>query len=370
MGAVRGYSVFMRKGRPVWYITYLSADTGGWKQQATEFRLDDRLGEKKATRLAEQRTEQFYRSVNTGHREAWVAWVRPFLKARYRGLTLQRYELAWDNLATFLQQRKIIGPATLNYNHLLAYLEWRTAQKRNNGKHITRNSAIFELKLMGVVMREAMRRGFTLVNPCDRMGIAKDPAKEKRELTDDDLAKLRAYVAREEGALPIAQRWMTVSLEIAIHQGCRLRETSLPMSDVDLQRNTITFRGKGRNNEPRIFTTALHPGLLPLMTELRAAGATMTCTLPKMAAKDWFFAFRKAGVLNASFHCTRVTVITRLARGDVPENKARRFVNHSSKAVHGIYQKLGAEDLGQVTAALKFPAPATEQNSGARPANS
>jgi hypothetical protein len=105
---------------------------------------------------------------------------------------------------------------------------------------------------------------------------------------------------------------------------------------------------------PRVFTTALHPNLKPLMKELRDADATHTCHLPKMAGKDWFFLFRKAGVMGASFHCTRVTVITRMAREGVPIQQTMRYVNHSSRAVHAIYQKLRPEDLAACTAALRF----------------
>lgn len=354
---MRGYSVFPRAGRPVWYITHLCAETGTWKQVATPFRIDDPLGHKRAAKLAEQRTAQFYRSANTTHRESWAAWVRPFLKSRYRGLTLTRYDAAWDNLNSFLTKRRVANPSQLNYNHVQDFIDWRTAQVRNNGKKITRNNAIYELKLMGVIMREAKRKGYATDNPCEKMGLMRDPQKEKRELTDAELSTLRAFATAKEQALPLADRWMSTSLEIAMHQGCRLMECGVPLSDVSEERMTITFRGKGRNNQPRIFTTALHPNLLPLLKDLRSQNATHTCHMPKMAGKIWFFAFRDAGVKDASFHCTRVTVITRMARAGVPEQQARRYVNHSSKAVHSIYQKLKAEDLGSCTAALKFPAP-------------
>lgn len=352
---MKGFSVFRRAGRPVWYITFLSADSGSWKQAATDFRLDDPTGEKRATRLAEHLTQQFYRSANASHKETWAAWVRPYLARRYRpGLTLTRYLCAWENLAVYLQQRKIVRPGQWQYDDAQRYVDWRTAQVRHNGKKFTRNTAIFELKLLGTLMGEALRRGYVMHNPLDKIGLPRDPPKEKRELTDADLAKLRAWAAAKEKGRPLTERWRTVSLEIAMHQGCRLMETSVAMSEVDEVRGNITFAGKGRDGRPRIFTTSLHPALGPLMRQLRAEGATRTCHLPKMAGKEWFFGFREAGVEGASFHCTRVTVITRMARAGVPVQQAMRFVNHSSRAVHAIYQRLKPEDLSACTAVLNY----------------
>jgi site-specific recombinase XerD len=356
MKALRGYSVFQRAGRGVWYVTYLSTETGRWKQEATLFRTDDPMGHKKACRLGEQLAHRYFRTAQGSHHEAFAGWVCPYLLRRYRDgtKTHTRYICAWDNLRDFMTERQILRPSQWDYRHNGEYLDWRTTQVRNNGKRYTRNTAIFELKLLGTLMQEAVRRGMILTNPCERLGLPRDPAKEKRELTDADITKLRQFVATKEAGKPITEQWQTVCLEIAIHQGCRLTETSVPMSDVDEIRGTITFRGKGRNGVARVFTTQMHPELRTLMSRLRAAEATRTCILPKMAGKVWFFDFREAGVMEASFHCTRVTVITRMARAGVPEQQARRFVNHSSKAVHAVYQKLRAEDLTLCTQALSF----------------
>ena len=70
-----------------------------------------------------------------------------------------------------------------------------------------------------------------------------------------------------------------MSLEIALHQGCRLSETSQPLDRVDLKRGTITFSAKGRNGKLHVFTTALHPGLRPLVERLKAAGVQKTSGL-------------------------------------------------------------------------------------------
>jgi hypothetical protein len=159
---------------------------------------------------------------------------------------------------------------------------------------------------------------------------------------------------------------MTISFEIALHQGCRIRETSVLLSDIDENTGRIQFHAKGG----KIFTTALNPALIPMIRKLRAVGAERTCLLPRMATKDWHWLLKgrpdrgwKGICPKACFHCTRVTAITRMARNNVPIQKTMRFVNHADQAVHRIYQRLQADDLDLCVEALKFaPTSAKPQN--------
>jgi integrase len=61
-------------------------------------------------------------------------------------------------------------------------------------------------------------------------------------------------------------------------------------------------------------------------------------------SKDWVKFFSGLG-LPYSFHCLRVTVVTRLARAGISESQAMRYVGHSSTLVHALYRKLRPEDL-------------------------
>lgn len=63
--------------------------------------------------------------------------------------------------------------------------------------------------------------------------------------------------------------------------------------------------------------------------------------------------FKKHGMTHLSFHCTRVTVVTRLARAGVPLAQAMAFVGHSSSLVHRLYTRLRPADLSLATDALK-----------------
>jgi integrase len=248
-------------------------------------------------------------------------------------------------------------------------MAWRTSQvKRVSKKHPSHNTALMELRFLGRIMREAVRRGFITASPLERMGIKKDRAPEKAELTDADVAAIRAGLVEWEGHLPLKDRWMTICFEIGIHQGCRLRETSVPLTDIDENAARIMFHAK----RAKVYTTQLHPVLVPIIRELRAAGLTKTCVLPKMASKIWHWFFKGRpergwnGVCpHASFHCTRVTVITRMARKGVPIQQAMAYVGHADETVHRIYQRLQADDLTRCTDALAFfPSSATQQSQG------
>jgi integrase len=363
---MKGYSVYRRPGRPVWYVCFFCPDRLRWRSEATAFRLDDPAGKRKAVRLAEGKVRDFelLRRGVRGH--GWSAWVPAFFAERYRAqpLTLQRYLNAWQWLQVWLMEAKIRQPAALQYRHAQAYLDWRLVQRRHCGKPVRRNTALVELRVLSLVMREAVRRDFATGNPLDRLGLRRDAAGEKPELTDSDIARIRAGLQAREGGLPVNERWMTVSFEIALHQGCRLRETSVPMTQVDLVRGTITFDAKGRNGRAHVFTTALHPGLRPLLEELKAAGAERTCILPRMAAREWWGLRKELGLGHTTFHSTRVTVITRLARAGIPQAQAMRFVGHANEAVHRIYQRLKVEDLGNCLGALDYSGPKSAGNPG------
>ena len=353
---MKGFSAYLRKNRPAWYISYLSAETQHWKHEATDFLRSDPLGQKKALRLAEQKAAAYFASVNHEHKGAWTAWVPDFIRDRHRNSenTRERYLDAWDNIRAFIVQHRIPHPGQTAYRHAPEYIAWRTAQKKHSGTPITRNTALYELKVWATLMHEAVRRGWAMGNPIAHTGERKDPPKETPALTADDIAKWRAALAVEEGRLPLKDRWRTIAFEMALHQGCRLRETSVPMDAIDLERGTIRMKIKGANGRPREHIAPIHPAIMPMLRELKAEGVSHTCTLPKMASKLLWQFRGKHGLGHTKFHSTRVTVITEFAKAGVPEQQAMAYVAHSSRAVHRIYQRLRPEDLSACTAALQF----------------
>jgi integrase len=182
-------------------------------------------------------------------------------------------------------------------------------------------------------------------------------APQKPELTDQDIAAIRAGLREREANLPLREQWMSVCFEIALCQGCRVSETTVALTDIDENAGRIIFHAK-RN---KVFTTLLHPDLVPLIRRLRAAGAERTCVHPRMLTKEWHWFFKgrpergwKGVCPHATFHCTRVTAITRMARAGVPIQQAMAYVGHADQTVHRIYQRLQAQDLSQCAAALRF----------------
>ncbi len=346
----RGYSVYQRKGRPVWYIEYKSVITLDWVCEATPFRKDDPAGRRRAVHLAEQKAASFQKLGGLTRAEAFNTWVPQFLAGRYANSprTLPFYQLGWTFVSAFLNERKVIAPAQLTYNHAIEFVAWRTAQKRHCGKFIGKNTALCNLRCLSLVMQEAVRRGYVLSNCLLRMGIRKDLAKEKVELLPSEVALIRSAVKVREAHLPAAERWMTNSFEIAYYQGCRLTETQVSLDRINEAKGEITFHTKGK----RIHPTALHPALLPLLKELRGVGAKWTCVLPRMAAKEWWALRQELKLGHTTFHSLRVGVVTQLARSGVSEQQAMRFVGHSSRLVHAVYQKLKVEDLGACLSAL------------------
>jgi len=351
-------SVIVRKDRPFLFISYLDPRSRQRVRVVTEFRRDDPRGRLKALELAREKSKEALADSHAAP-GLWDSWVIDHLTLRYlkKIQTLGRELTYWKVVRAYLDEKRILSPRGLDYNLAVGYLAWRKKHVRKSKKTIAHNTALAELKALGRLMREAVRRGFCASNPCDSLEIQKDAPAEKPEITDEEIIAIRAELARREGALPLRERWMTISFEIALHQGCRFAETCLPMSAVDLERGTIKFHAK----RDVIFTALLHPELRPLLVALKAAGATHTYA-PRdrgEASREWhrFFHGREGEGKwpHLCFHCTRVTVVTRLARAGVPQQQAMAFVHHADELIHKIYLRLKPEDGRLCVEALRYP---------------
>jgi site-specific recombinase XerC len=355
-----GYSVYQRKGSPYWQIAYYDPKLLKRVARSSGFRHAHPGGYKRALDRARKLAEDGRAGTPQSGNAQWDSWVEEWLRFKHgkraRSLAAELHRWSW--VRAFLTEKKIQAPAAVTYQNGLDFMEWRQTHRTRSGKGGF-NNALQELRLLGRVMREAVRRGFVTASPLERMGIKREKAPEKPEITDDEVAAIRAELVRREGYLPITQRWMTVSFEIALHQGCRLSETSIPLTAIDEIRREILFHQKG----DRPHLTRLHATLLPLIAELRAAGAARTCELPRMAAKHWHWFLKgrhdkghesKGVAPRLCFHCTRVTVITRMARAGVPIQQCMRYVGHADATIHRIYQRLQAQDLARCEQALEF----------------
>lgn len=367
-------SVFARRDRDRWYAKIRDPKTLAWRGVPTPFRLSDQAGKRKALMWAAERDNLGVENRKLARHEAWARWVVPWLTQHfgYNAKTLSRYLTAWAHLLDFLAEHHLPHPREVAYRHAAEYLTWRTQQLRHRGTQINHNTALTEMKVFSRILREAVRREFIPANPWSQLGIRRQRVKHTPAMTRDEIAQIRAALLAREGKLPITQRWMTVSFEIALHQGVRLSATMVPMERVHLDPRTdpakkinldrITVVTKGRNGDPKVQALPIHPALRGLLLELRAAGARHTCELPTLAAKEWWKFRRDHGLAHLRFHSTRATLATEFARANVPLQKAKEMLGHKSESVHLAYLHLSAADVADELGAVDFstrPTPAT-----------
>jgi integrase len=260
-----------------------------------------------------------------------------------------RYLNAWSALATYLEFCDVISPAQVTYQMCIDYVAFRTGPPKKLLKARSHNTALTELKVFSSIMQEALRRGFITANPCVRLGLKRKPAKVKSEITAEEQETI-------EKALETTEPWMRDCWLVAMRQGCRLSETGTPMRNIDLKSGTISFNAKGG----RIHSAPIHDDLLPLARKAVREKRERLVELPQYPAKRWHTFFKKLGLPHLSFHSTRVTVVTRLARSGAPIYQTKAYVGHASDTVHAIYQRLAPVDVRHLGAALSNPSAGTK----------
>lgn len=371
---MKGITVYKRTGRPTWYVAYDCPTRLKRVFESTGYLIEDPAGRAKAFERAKAKVGAFVAELGTKESERWESWCEAWLKVRYANQprTLTSYLGALKFLLRYFHEHRIPCPRAITYTHLIDFVAWRTSQRKRSGKSPSRNTALHNVKVLSRLMREAIRRGIATTNPCERLGedLPPDPPKAKRELNDDDIARIRAaFAARKGKGRP--SDWMPIAFEVALHQGCRLSATKIPMNMVDFKRGTVTLSEKGSRGKATIFTVPIHPELLPLLRRLRDEGREFVADVPRFASRNFTRFLRSIGLDDVSFHCTRVTVITHMARAGVPIQQAMAYVHHADQTIHKVYQKLQAADLAACHQALSFGGgPAKRQRSGDRAATS
>ncbi len=335
-------SIYKDSESPFWYLKFKDA-AGKWRCKSLRpLRHGIPCDTRKAKAKADQQSlEEHTRSP---HRDSWASWVKPYLEGRYLNADTRRRALnAWGRLSEYFTALGIGSPQELQYRDCIEYMPHRT-------KEAEHNTARLELKILSVVCDEAIRRGMIAKNPASKLGIPRVRGKERPELSDDDISKIRLALKSEPD-------WMSHAFEIALHLGCRLNETSVFVSDLDLDAGKIHFR-KTKGDKP--FSVPIHPAIKPLLQKLTVGkflkeGKIMD--MPANAARDFHRFFKKLAIEGVTFHSTRVTVASRLARSGYPISKAMRLLNHGSELVHRQYQRLQAEDVADAYEVLRIPSP-------------
>lgn len=322
-----------------WWVRYLDYSKPGKpvrQSKSTGMRIDSETETAQArvwcSKLALREAQHDTKGGVVDH---WD-WVDAFMVNHCQSpKTLAAYRSRWRHIRHFMTFKGIASPADVRFTHGAEFVTWRQLPKKNR-KQASKNTALLELKTWSQVMQHASQRsGGAFTNPLIKLGIAKDKPARKAEFTDEEIEKCLA-------ALESEPEWMRLSFTIALHTGCRLRETALVMRLVDFKRMTITF-DTPKGGEDKAFSRPLPKVLVPVLEPLKSR--TVTHTFPFQPSRQFQLFFRRLGLQHLTFHGLRVTYITRLARAGVPLSAAKRLVNHSSTAVHAIYQRLGVEDV-------------------------
>jgi len=331
-------SLHKRKQSPFFWIKHRD-NKGHIRFRTTRCRYDTKEGRKQANELKyEYALEELQRGGQV-QTEGWV-WVQKALSPSFRTeATKQRTLGRWDIIESFLLEKGIYRPADLTPETTSDYIEWRTTKKRRSGKTTARNTAIYEVRLLGRIMGYAVERKYVQTNPLGKIRLAKSPTKPKPALTDNEIARIRL-------ALKAKAEWMQVSFEISLATGCRLQETSIPLECINFDKETITFPSP-KGGPEKAFTIPMPTTIRSLLESLK--GRRTTCDIPRMASKQFGrdFLHRELGMHHLCFHCLRVTRITRMMQEGVPISKAMRLVNHSNELIHRLYQRHSIDDLIQ-----------------------
>lgn len=328
---------YERNDSPWMWICYL--DAAGRRQRKPSDIARGQPDTKRRCKALKAEHDLQEASLPRVRREAdrWENWVPKYLESRYhkKVLTWDRMKAAWAALFAYLHGSGVKTARGLTYTAASGYVDWRLGA--TGLRRVKHNTAIFEAKLLSVVMSEAVRKGLAAVNPCREIELHREPAKEKREITDAEQAIIEEALLKEPA-------WMRESWLTYMTQGCRLSEVEVPMERIDTasEERTITFKIKGRGI--RLHKAPLHDDLLPLVEKARAEGRTQLVTLPCSPAKKWHDFFKRCKIEGISTHCTRVTVITRLIRNGADPVLVRQYIGHSSDEIQAIYRRLRPSD--------------------------
>ena len=340
-------SIYRKKNSPFWFVQFIDSD-GKRRNKSSGFRADDasQTAQARALRAQLEAKELSRSGINTDG--PWDAWVPKFFERHCASQrTLERYMDAWKWLGLWLQIRKFHSARDVTYRHALEYIDWRTTYRKKSGKTVGRNTAILELKILAMLMNEAVRLGHIEASPLVSLQLRRDKAARKPELSDEEIVAIRS-------ALKAEPEWMQVSFEIALHTGCRLRETRIPLNCIDFNEDKITFPSP-KGGEDRAFSVPLPSALRCLFQGQVKAKRKFTLEFPFQPSRRWQQFFIKMKMAHLCFHCLRVTFVNRLRRAGVPREATMRLVNHASELIHQIYQRETVQDVAKWRDVLSFP---------------
>jgi site-specific recombinase XerD len=325
---------YVKRGSPWYFIRYKNED-GKWRSKATRYRIDNTLHRAKAVAEA-ARLGVHENTAKCGH-----DWVNDLIENHpVSSLTKVYYLNSWKHLERFIYEKKISLQA-FSANDCEIYLKWRQNLPRTSGGQAGRNQACQDLKILKWIHRQGRLLGKMDSVALLDYRIKRGPIARVKPVFSDNEIK----IVRKALSVKGVPEWMKVSFEIALATGCRLRETQIPLSCVDLKNRILTFPcpkgGTGKS-----FSIPIPAAIEPMLTAMKAGGRELTCEVPRTRASlCWRRLLDICGLKRHCFHSLRVTRVTRLRLAGCSQSVAMRLVNHSSTLVHELYQRHCVEDL-------------------------
>ena len=341
-------SIYTKDGSAVLWIRYKD-ESGKWKGKPTSYRAGN-LGEKRQAELMARRQSEIEKTRTTHKSAALEEWVLPWLLFKYGGSpsTLAAYKRYWRTVGRFLEKEGIRLAGQVKREFAQAYMLWRTGDQEQAG----RNSAIYEIKLLSMVIDEAIHRGHCTANPLRKLGLKKDRSQGKAIWTNEQMAAVAQHVEKTK------THWQQVTFYFGLFQACRLRQCQVPLDCIRLDLGVIQYPDiivKGGQAFSQPIDGRFLPILERLMHTARKMGLKRICDVKWDASLIWRMTLDRCGFEEICHHGLRATWITRAAENAVPESQAMAFCHHQSAEVHRIYKKVSVASIVHVPALVPLP---------------
>lgn len=335
------------KGKSSFIWIRYKSENNQWKGKPTKYCWKNLGDVRQAKLLAQKRSEVEQVRPGRGSNQNFSAWVVAWLTSKYGGTnrrTLERYLQTWRVLQQYLDENGLLAPYQIQRYFGEGYLAKRLQK-------VNRNTAIHDIKIFGMILEEASHREFITKNPLRRLGLKRGPVQHKVVWKDEEIQAVAAQ-------LVTTPRWMQCTFYFGLYQACRLRQCQLPLDNIDLVRNIISYPAvlaKTAVDFAQPIDPRFAPILKGLIAEARQAGDTTICTVPWDASLRYRALFKKLNLPHLCHHGLRATWITRAAIAGVLEVEAMAFVSHSSREVHAVYRRLTSVPTVHVPAAVTLP---------------
>jgi integrase len=243
------------------------------------------------------------------------------VKPRLAAASYEEYNACYERFKGFLGDRQLSKITVADCDR---YFSWRLSKVRPATANKDRRS-------MYTAFKRAVRSKYLRENPWASVDLVREPEKDLRVLTHDEVGKLIA-------ACPNL-KWRTFVF-VAVTTGLRRGELCyLEWGDLNLSAGLLQVRNKTehRTKSGKNRVVALVPAAVDMLTRLRLSMPgrwvfeTENGTLPGNNVLRTFLGIvKRAGIGECTIHDLRRTFISHLAMAGVNEAVVQRLAGHAS----------------------------------------